>query len=153
MSAIASFILLPKSKLDDLQQAATRPDDWHEWLDENGRPAADYEYSGYLLATLLPYLEARHNIDLMDSDYNELGNFLSKEREATYFVFTEKHKMAYADQLSPEFFSAALLCEYFNKFNAASETEIGEPMLDGIRAIQESLKKVDGDSVIIFSIE
>jgi hypothetical protein len=38
------------------------------------------------------------------------------------------------------------------KFNEASESEVGKPLLEGIQAIQQSLKQLDEGSVVISSI-
>ena len=66
MSAIASFIKLPKSALEGLRNAATGGTD-SDYLRSNGREVA--EWSGYVLATLLPYPQEKHLIDLMKSEY------------------------------------------------------------------------------------
>jgi hypothetical protein len=47
---------------------------------------AEYRWSGYVLATLLPYLEEKHQIDLMKSE--ELAAFLTNTTRATHFIFT-----------------------------------------------------------------
>jgi len=62
MSTLASFFLLPRTKLD----AARKNADTIDRLISKGRPVATYE-SGNVIATLLPYLEEQHGIDLMKS--------------------------------------------------------------------------------------
>ncbi len=159
MSAIASFILMPKSAIAGLGDAATPKKNWlgkpkdvyHDYLAKNGRVVAHYEWSGYTLATLLPYLQEQQ-IDLMHSDFDSISTHLTQKRGATHFVFTEAHKHAYLARLTPQSFAEATLRDYYNEFNAASEPEAGKPMLDGIRAIQGSLQALDENSVIIFSI-
>ena len=47
---------------------------------------AEYRWSGYVLATLLPYLEEKQQIDLMKSD--ELAAFLTNTTGTTHFIFT-----------------------------------------------------------------
>ncbi len=42
--------------------------------------------------------------------------------------------------------------DYCNKFNGSSEADAGKPMLDGIRAIHDSLRQLDDDSVILLHI-
>jgi hypothetical protein len=64
-SAIASFILLLKSSLDGLGNAAKPQkrlfrgpkDTYWDYLSEVGREVADYQHSGYVLATLLSWLK------------------------------------------------------------------------------------------------
>jgi hypothetical protein len=159
MSAIASFILIPKSALDGLRDAATPKKSWlgkpkdayWDYLRQHGREAAQYEWSGYVLATLLPYLQERH-IDLMHSEFDELSTRLTQKRGATTFIFTDAHKRAHLSKLAPDSFSEAQLRDYYNEFNAPSESDAGKPMLDGIRAIQQSLQALDVSSVIVFII-
>jgi hypothetical protein len=159
MSAVASFVLLPKSALPELREAATPrkgffggvKDRFHDFLRSRGREATSYDWSGYVLATLLPFLEER-GVDLMKSEYDELSSHLSKERKITCFIFTSAHRRAYLAKLSPESFSEAELRDYCNEFNASSEPEAGKPMLDGVRAIQESLRQLDEESVVLLYI-
>jgi hypothetical protein len=159
MSAIASFILMPKSALDALREAAPPKRSWlgkpkdiyNDFLAQHGRVVARYEWSGYILATLLPYLEEQ-KIDLMHADFDELSTYLTQKRGKTHFIFTDAHKRAHLARLAPQSFSEAELRDYYNEFNATSEPEAGKAMLDGIRAIEQSLQSLDESSVIVFSI-
>ena len=159
MSAIASFILLPKSALPDLREAAVPKksffggvkDRFHDFLRARGREATIYDWSGYVIATVLPYLKKRQ-IVLMKSEHDELSSYLSNERKSTCFIFTPAHKQAYLAQLSPESYSETELRDYCNEFNGSSEADAGTPMLDGIRAIHDSLRQLDDDSVVLLHI-
>lgn len=150
MSAIASFTKIPKSSLEGLRQATTQGS-FDTFLQQHGKPVADYEWSGFILATLLPYLD-QQQIRLMKSEYDELATFLSQTLQATCFIFTDAHREAYAGRLAPESFSEQKLCDYYNEFNASAEPDAGQPMLDGIRAFRRSLNALDGDSVIVFCV-
>ena len=159
MSAIASFIKLPKTALNGLREAAVPKkrffgaprDTYHDYLRQHGQEIADYKWSGYVLATLLPYLEEQHQIALMNSEHDELGTFLCKARRASCFIFTAAHKQAFLTKLEGQF-SEQALCDYYNKFNETHETEAGKPMLDGVHAFRQSLSALDENSVIVFSI-
>lgn len=159
MSAIASFVLLPTSALSELREVAVpkksffggAKDRFHDFLRTRGREAASYDWSGYVIATVLPYLVERQ-IDLMKSEHDELASHLSTERKSTCFIFTPAHKSAYLAQLSPESYFEVELRDYCNEFNGSSEDDAGKPMLDGIRAIHESLSHLDDDSVILLHI-
>ena len=150
MSAIASFTKLPKTSLDGLRQA-TAQGKFNSFLEQHGRSVADYEWSGFILATLLPYLDEQQ-IQLMKSEHDELATFLCQSLQATCFIFTDAQRQAYAARLAPESFSAQKLGDYFNEFNASDEPDAGHPMLDGIRALRQSLSALDADSVIVFCI-
>ena len=159
MSAIASFIKMPKTALDGLREATvpkkslfgTPRDVFPDYLRKHGRDVSQYEWSGYVLATLLPYLAKEHQIDLMKSEHRELSAFLAQAREATYFIFTTAHKQAYLAKLDGQF-SEEKLRDYYNKFNASNEAEVGKPMLDGVDALKQSLSALDEGSVIVLSI-
>jgi hypothetical protein len=83
MSAIASFIRLPKSAIPGVRDAAIpkkslfggTKDTFHDFLRKHGRAVASYEWSGYVIATLLPFLK-KHSIDLMKSENDDLSRYL-----------------------------------------------------------------------------
>jgi hypothetical protein len=160
MSAITSFILIPKSTIAGLRDAATPKksffgglkDGYQDFLKKHGREVASYEWSGYLMATLLCYLKQEAKIDLMISEQDELSTFLTKTRGATHFIFTFAQKNEYLTKTVPESFSEEQLRDYYNKFNGANETAVGKPLLDGIQAIQKSLHQLEECSVVILCI-
>ena len=160
MSAIAEFIKLPKSSLDGLSKAAIpkksffgRPrDTYYDYLRNNGQQVVDYKWSGYVLGTLLVYLDEKHQIDLMKSEYDGLSSDLTNARKATHFILTNELRSRYLAKLSGLSVSEQELLNYYNNFNGASESEAAKPMLDGIRAFRQALEQVDDSSVIIFLI-
>ncbi len=159
MSAIARFMLLSKEKLDGLSESATptkriirKPvDKYWNFLNKNAEEVCNYKWSGYVLATLLPYLAEVHDIDLMESEYDALSNFLSETRSATHFIFTKSHKDKFLKKLEDEY-SEIELEKFFNEFNGTNEEGIGKAMLDGIKSFHECLSHVEDGIVIIFSI-
>ena len=154
MSAIASFIRLPNSAIQGLRDSAVPKngrDTFHDFLEKNGKDVASYDWSGYVLATLLPYLDEQ-GIDLMKSEHDELSCFLSEKRQATCFILTNAQKEKYLGQLGSGSFSEEALRDYFNEFNATEESEIGNAMLDGITSLRESLESIDEGSVVLLSI-
>jgi hypothetical protein len=151
MSAIASFIKLPKSALEDLRNAAANGTEY-DYLSVNGREVAEYRWSGYVLATLLPYLQEKHQIDLMKSEYDEVAAFLTNTTGATHFIFTRSQRTAFLNRLEPGSFSEEEMRRYFNEYNETNEQEIGQAMLDGISALHESLGQIQDNSVVVFMI-
>ncbi|MGV3532134.1 MAG: hypothetical protein ACO1QR_07165 [Chthoniobacteraceae bacterium] len=145
MSSIATFTRLPTIALGQLQT------DFDAVMEQYGQVAAEYNWGGDVLATLLPLLD-EHGVALMDSPHNELTQHLSGSREATIFVFTHAQKEMYLERLAPIRFSADALRDYFNEFNETHEPEVGQAMIDGIEAIRQSLSVLDADSVILLSI-
>lgn len=159
MSAIASFIKIKKNTLEGLRDAAvpkkrflTSPrDTYGDYLSKSGQEVTTYKWSGYILSTLLLYLQEQFQINLMKSEFDELSTFLSKSRGTSCFILTYNHKLTYLEKLSQEFLVDKLR-DYYNEFNETEESEIGLSMIDGIRAFRESLEKLDEESVILFSI-
>lgn len=145
MSALATFTLLPFTSVGEL------PDDYEGVLERDGREAVECYLSGYLFATLLPYL-SEQGIELTRSPFGRTLQPLCQARDEGIFILTPSHKYAYLDRLDPALFSADDLRDYYNEFNAAFEPEVGEAMLEGVAVIQQSLKALDDDSVIVFSI-
>ena len=145
MSAIANFIRIPTAAIEQLGS------DYGQTLQRHGESVAEYGWSGYVLATLLAYLDEKE-IPLTKSSYDSLATELSRSRGETIFIFTSAHRDAYLPRLSPGQFSANELGKYFNEFNGTRETEIGQAMLDGIASLRDGLAALDADSVIVFSI-
>ena len=159
MSSIASFIRLPKSAVAGLRDAAVPQkrifgglkDTFHDFIEKNGEEVASYDWSGYVLATLLPYLDEQ-GINIMKSEHDELSRFLSEKRQSTCFILTISQKEKYVGRLEAASFSVDALRDYFNEFNATKESEIGEAMLDGITCIRESLESIDDSSIVLLEI-
>jgi hypothetical protein len=112
----------------------------------------DYRWSGYVLATLLVYLDEKHQIDLMKSEHQTLASDLTKARRATHFILTSELRSKYLSKLSGLSVSEQELLNYYNYFNKATEGEAGKAMLDGIRAFRQALEQVDDSSVVLFLI-
>jgi hypothetical protein len=159
MSAMASFILLPQAALSGLRDAAVpkkrffgpAKDTYWDFLAQAGREVGDYRWSGYVLATLLCWLKENHQTDLLTS-HEELAEFLSKARGSTHVIFTKEQSDAYLERLDPSGLSVEQLRDYYNKFNGVNEPDAGMPMIDGVRAIRQSLAQLDDASVVVLVI-
>ena len=160
MSAIALFFKMPLSAIDGLRKAAIPQkrlfrgtiDLYNDYLRQHGQEVAQYRWSGYVLATLLPYLAEKRRIDLMNSEQGELAEFLCRTRGATHFIFTSAQRKSLLDRLATDLFSQDEMRGYFNEFNGTNEDEIGSAMLDGVVAFRECLGQLDDESVIVFMI-
>jgi hypothetical protein len=159
--AVASFHLVPKSALPGLVDAATPKKTWlgkpqdpfPEYLAELGSTVATYDWSAYVLMTLLVYLQSR-GVDLLKSaEHEDLVMQLADARGFSCNVLTHTHRDAYLARLVPEAFSEDELRDYFNELNGASETYVGRPMLEGIRVLARSLAAVDPQSVILLIMD
>lgn len=160
MSAIASFVRLPIDALPDLRKAAvpikpllgTPKDPYWDFLRTKGQPASQYNWSGYVLVTLLSCLQEEYEIDLLASAYDELATFLCKERGVTQIILTHAQRQAYLDQLNPTNFSLDSLRDSYNAFEEGNEAGAGPPMMDGVRALHEALSNIDEKSVVLLVI-
>ncbi len=158
MSAVATFIRIAILDLPKIREAVVPKkgffggvkDVFHDTLQKQGREVASYQWSGYVLATLLPFLDEQ-GLDLMKSEHDELSKYVSEKRQTTCFVLTNSHKK-HLPQLQHQSFSEAALRDYYNEFNRTTESDIGKAMLDGIQVLNESLKSVDENSVVILLI-
>jgi len=160
MSAIASFIQIPKTAIEGLRLAAAPPkkklfgssrDNYWDYLRENGKEVAEFRWSGWVYNPLLVYLQEREEIDLEHSAYDELAEFLTKARGVSHLILTDEHKKAYLTKLEAQF-SEDTLRDYYNEFNAAHEDEVGKPMLDGIRCLSECLSGLDENFIVVVII-
>ncbi len=124
----------------------------NNYLSTNGREVAEYRWSGDVLVTLLPYLEEKHQIDLMKSEYGDLAAFLTNTTSTTHFIFIPVQRAAFLNRLEPKSFSEEAMRQYFNEFNATNEQEIGRARLDGVSALHENLSQIEDSSVVVFSI-
>jgi hypothetical protein len=160
MSAIASFILLPRTALKGLRKAAVpkkrffgpTKDSYWDFLAQNGREVGHYQWSGYVLIPVLIWLQKEHQTDLLKSSYDELAAFLGSIRKSSHLILSVEHKNAYLERLDPSGLSIEKLRDYYNKFNEENEPDAGMPMMDGVRAIRQSLAQLDDTSVVILII-
>jgi hypothetical protein len=150
MSAIASFFRLPLSAIDGLR-AAAQGRGYYRFLIENGVEVVNFKASGYVFATLLPYLQERE-IDLMKSERDELSGYLTQTQGATHFIFTAEHRSKYLESLDAQLYTEAELRDYYNDFNGCSDQQAGIVMLDGIKALQKGLASLSDEQVILFMI-
>ena len=145
MSAVAEFVRLPACKVGQLRSA-------YDATMALGESVAEYNYSGYVITTLLPYLDER-GIQLGHSSYDVLVPELYREHGSSLLFLTPAHRDAYLPRLSSEEFSEAELQAFYNDFNACAEgPEVGEAMLAGVAALRQSLASLDADSVIVCTI-
>ncbi len=77
--------------------------------------------------------------------------FPEKERAPVLFLRLHKSRRIWSSYRLSRILVTELR-DYCNKFNGSSEADAGNPMLEGIRAIHDSLRQLDDDSVILLHI-
>lgn len=142
MAAIAELHVIPLASLTELDKAAVMGT-YTTALQIERKAFITYQYSGWILATLLPVLESNYEINLMNSEKERARN-LSKSVGGTQFIFTQTEKDAYADRLDPSLFASDTLRKAFEEFNITEAPGIGEIMQDGIRFLRAGLQQIYG---------
>ena len=111
----------------------------------------EYAWSGYVLATLLRYLDEQ-GIDLMHSDHDEVASTISQTREGSVFVLTSDHRERYLARLDPIAFDGAVLRRYYEEFNETSADGVDYAMLDGIAFLRDTLAPLEAAIVALLII-
>ena len=158
-STVAGFTLLPIKSLSGLRDLSIqkkalsqRRDDIESHLLKHGKPLVHYYWSGYIMGTLLLYLQEACDIDLITTDFYDLGFAMTLLRGRSSFILTSAHKSAYLQKLKPAAYSESDLRAYYEAFNEKKNEEAGKAMLDGISLIRTNLFYVNGESFIVLTL-
>ncbi len=153
MSAVASFIRLPKEELRELASAVggDDPQGLAEFLAANGTSVVEFEEDGDIFSVLLPVLADDYDIDLETSE-NALIADLAEATDALVFILTQADQKKYLEQLDPDNFSAEELGEAHADFTEDEEAGAGEAMLAGIAALHQAMQEVDADHAVVVSV-
>jgi hypothetical protein len=151
MSAIAEFILLPRSILPDLLEMANEPD-YHSFLQSNGKAVVDFRWSGWVFNPLLPYLSKQIDMRSKNFEFASLAQGLIEATGTLHEIYAAKEKNEFLPKLNPDSFSSEALRDYYDKFNQANEADAGDWMLAGIRALRDGLSRVDESSALLLTV-
>jgi hypothetical protein len=152
VSAIAEFYVVPRSQVAALENAASAGyESYIPTLLEANVARIQYQYSGWVLATLLQVLPNDFQINLMNSE-KQLALALTELTEATHIVMTVAEKDAYAEKLDPALFSPEKLEKAYEDFNETKAPGIGEIMQNGIRFLRAGLMQLTPETVAILVI-
>ena len=158
-SAIGQSFVISESALPIVQAAASprkrilrgTSDEFWDVLGRETITRIEYAWSGYVLATLLPFLDEQ-GIDLLDSDHDEVASTLSQTREGSVFVLTSDHRERYLARLDPSQFDGAVLRRYYEEFNETAAEGVDYAMLDGIAFFRDTLAPLESAIVAVFII-
>jgi hypothetical protein len=162
VSAIATFTKLPIALLDGLLEATAtmRPladypehlvTGYCDYLEGYGREVVDFQWSGYIIVTLLQYLDDRHGISFRAPEHEAFVRKLADLHDGRRpWVLTLADRTAHLATLDGPF-SMVELRDYWREFNASDE-DLGQAMLDGIRAIRDALVSLDERSVVLLDV-
>jgi gluconate kinase len=158
-SAIGQSFVISESALPIVQAAASprkrivrgTSDEFWGVLGRETITRIEFAWSGYVLATLLPYLDEQ-GIDLMHSDHDEVASTISQTREGSVFVLTSDHRKRYLARLDPIAFDGAVLRRYYEEFNETAAEGVDYAMLDGIAFLRDTLAPLESAIVAVFII-
>jgi len=151
MAPSATFTLLPITRLEALCDAAEKGE-VKSFAKSEGKTAAQFAGNGFVFGSVFAYLDQEHEINLSSSDYDEITGRLAEALGGAHFVFTEAHKAEHYTALDPANFEKTELLEFYEDFNEMESPGAGSTMHDAIRALRESLTRVDATRVVVLSI-
>jgi hypothetical protein len=158
-SAIGQSFVISESALPIVQAGASRrkrivrgtSDEFWDVLGRETITRIQYAWSGYVLATLLPYLDEQ-GIDLMHSDHDEVASAISQTRGCSVFVLTSDHRERYLARLDPTAFDGTVFRRYYEEFNETAAEGVEYAMLDGIAFLRDTLAPLESAIVAVLII-
>lgn len=151
MSAQATFTLLSITRLEALCVAAEKNEE-NAFVKSAGKTAAQFAGNGFVFGTVFAFLDEAHGINLTSSEHDEITARLGEATGGMYFVLTEAHKNEHYEALDPKHFDMTELQEYYEDFNEDDAPGAGNEMISAIRALRESLMRVDATKVVVLGI-
>jgi gluconate kinase len=148
-SAIGQSFVISEPALQRILRGTS--DEFWDVLGRETLTRIEYGWSGYVLATLLPYLHEQ-GIDLMHSDHDEVVSTLSKTRAGSVLVLTSDHRERYLARLDPSAFDGAVLRRYYEESNETAAEGVEYAMLDGIAFFRDTLATLESAIVAVFII-
>ena len=158
-SAIGQSFVISESALQIVQAAASprkrilrgTSDEFWDVLGRETISRFEYSWSGYVLPTLLSYLDEQ-GIDLLHSHHDEVASTISLTREGSVFVLTSDHRERYLARLDPSAFDGAVLRRYYEELNETAAEGVDYAMLDGIAFLRDTLAPLQSAIVAVFII-
>jgi hypothetical protein len=156
VAAVGEAFVLDEASLAVVRDAAaprerrlrSTVDEFWDVLERESTSQLSYRWSGYVLATLLAYLDEK-GIRLMHSGYDETSTYLSLTRSGTIFVLTPEQRDLYFERLDPESFDGDDLRRYYEEFTETDAEGVEEPMLGGVRFLRDTLGALGGSTVAV----
>lgn len=150
MSAIADFRIIDIDKLEALKEASEKLiEDYWNFLDNNSIKLEKFNWSGYIFADLLIFLQEEKQIDLFTSEFDSMSNWISEKRNTSVMIFTFDHKNTYLDSLELRNFSTTELVAFNKDFSEDDSPELAKAEMDGIKAIRNSLDELKNENKVV----
>ena len=163
MSAIASFYLLDKSKLEELKQHAQLvvkktlfsrkvTDRYGDFLAANTTELKSFDGPGYIFGNLLVYLEQEKNIDITENEYDLDAQDLIDKRGSSHFFFTNIQRQTFINRLNPCEYSLQEIQQFNKDFSGDGNDETARLTLEAIEVLRDNLSKLQNDSQLLLLI-
>jgi hypothetical protein len=163
MSLLASFYLIDTSQLDGLRQSAQvvtkknlfirkTVDNYPGFLAENAATLKSIAGSGHVFGNLLAFLEEERNMSLMQHEYDEVAKELINKRQTSHFLFTNKQKDNFLNQLSINNYSLDELQKFNKGFSEEGDEETAMLTLEALQILSENLSKIQNDNQVLLLI-
>ena len=160
MSAIASAFVLPASDLAELVRSAAPQrrflggvrDLYPKTLARLSASVPDFEGSGWILNTVLPFLKERGADLLTGAHEQEAGAIASARGEAMVLILDSKHRDAHLQSLREARFSEAELENYYREFNETDPRGAGAAMQLGIDWLVMLLERLEMGRVAVVNV-
>ena len=163
MSAIASFYLLDTSKLDELKLNAEIlvkkslfskkvTDNYWGYLANNATELKSFNGSGYIYGNLLVYLQEEKNVDLIQNEYENVAKELIDKRGNSHFLFTNRQRISFINQLDPANYSLTEIQKFNHDFSEEGDVETARLTMEAIQLLRDNLSKVQNDNQVLLLI-
>lgn len=163
MSLLASFYLIDRSRLEDLvsnslvqvkKSLFTKKviDNYPDYLKANATELNNFQYKDFnsgVFLNVISYLEELHNINLTDPEYQTIANELSKNRELSIFLTTNKS----SEYLNPDNFTIAEIQKYNAEFEDDDDYDTALACKEAINTLCKNVKAIkDNAQLLLFEL-
>ena len=126
-------------------------DNYWNYLANKTTELKSFDGSGYIYGNLLVYLEEKQ-IDLMHNEYDEIAKHLIDKRGSSHFLFTNKQRTTFTNQLDPAKYSLAEVQQFNKEFSEQGDEETARLTLEALPVLRYNLNKVQNDNQILLLI-
>jgi len=151
MSVAARFTLLPIARLEAACTAA-ESGALAAFTKSEGKSAAPFAGDGTIFGIVFAYLDEVHGVNLSSSEHDDVTARIADATGSSCFVLTLDHRNAHYDALDPAHYSKPELQEFHEEFNESEEPGAGAAMWNAIRALRESMSRLDEARVTLLVI-
>lgn len=151
MTTQVTFTLLPVDRLEAAcaaAQSGTLP----TFLKTEGKTAAQFAGDGAIFGPVFAYLDEVHGINVTSSEYDDVAARLGEATGDSHHVLTATHRAEHEAALDPAHFDRVELQDFHDDYNGAPTPGAGTAMASALRALRESLARLDATRVTLLRL-